>query len=58
MSKKQAMIIGNIAKLPAKYAQWIMPLILSCLMSATISMFNLWKNVGWIDHFFTRWLTV
>ncbi len=27
-------------------------------MSATISMINLWKNVGWFDAFFTKWFDV
>ena len=55
---KPAMIFAGIPKLPAKYAAWIMPFILSALMSATISMINLWKNVGWFDGFFTKWFSV
>lgn len=55
---KPAMIFAGIPKLPAKYAGWIMPLILSALMSATISMINLWKNVGWFDGFFAKWFSV
>lgn len=55
---KSTMMIGNIPKLPAKYATWIMPLLLSGLMSGTISMMNLWKNIGWFDGFFTQWLGI
>ncbi|RKG37952.1 DUF2798 domain-containing protein [Acinetobacter rongchengensis] len=58
MQKNPSMIIGNIPKLPAKHAAWILPLILSCLMSAAISMFNLWKNLGLVDGFFSKWLSV
>lgn len=58
MQKKQTMIIGNIPKLPAQYAAWIMPLLLSGLMSATISMLNLWKNLGMIDGFLSKWFSI
>ena len=58
MQKKQTMMIGNIPKLPARYAAWIMPLLLSGLMSATISMLNLWKNLGMIDGFFSKWFSI
>lgn len=58
MQNKPATIIGGIPKLPAKYATWIMPLLLSGLMSGTISMINLWKNVGWFDGFFSKWFGV
>ena len=58
MQKNQTMMIGKIPKLPAKYATWIMPLLLSCLMSAAISMFNLWKNLGVIDGFFSKWFPI
>ena len=45
-------------KLPAKYAAWIMPLLLlSGLMSATLSLVNLLMNVGLIDGFATKWLS-
>ena len=45
------------AKLPARYAAWIMPLLLSGLMSATLSLVNLLMNVGLIDGFATKWLS-
>lgn len=58
MRDKSAMMIGRIPKLPAKYAGIIMPLLLSGLMSGTISMLNLWKNIGWFDDFFSQWLGI
>lgn len=57
MAEDRPMIVGNIPKLPAKYAMWIMPLFLSCLMSGMVSLINLLLNVGLIDHFFTKWLS-
>lgn len=57
MRDKSAMMIGRIPKLPAKYAG-VMPLLLSGLMSGTISMLNLWKNIGWFDGFFSQWLGI
>ncbi|HBO71328.1 MAG TPA: DUF2798 domain-containing protein [Acinetobacter sp.] len=44
-------------KLPAKYAAWIIPLILSGLMSATLSFLNLLMNIGLIDGFTIKWLS-
>ena len=51
------MIIGNIAKLPAHYAKFIIPLFLSCFMSGIVSLVNMFKNVGWVDNFFSMWLS-
>ncbi len=45
------------SKLPAKYAAWVMPLILSGLMSATLSFMNLLMNIGVIDGFAVKWLS-
>ncbi|MFN3074789.1 DUF2798 domain-containing protein [Acinetobacter sp. TY2] len=57
MSENRPMIVGNIPKLPAKYAMWIMPLFLSCLMSGMVSLINLILNVGLSGHFFKKWLS-
>ena len=57
MRDKSAMMIGRIPKLPAKYAG-VMPLLLSGLMSGTISMLNLWKNLGMIDGFLSKWFSI
>lgn len=58
MAELTPTIFGSIPKLPAKYAAWIMPLILSFLMSGTISLINLLINIGWVDGFFMKWLSV
>lgn len=42
-------------KLAAKHAQWVMPLILSGIMSAVVSMVNMIKNVGWVEGFAQMW---
>lgn len=43
-------------KFHPKHMAWLMPLILSGMMSSTISMINLLKSVGWVDGFFQIWL--
>ena len=58
MQNKSVTIIGRIPKLPAKFALLLMPLLLSGLMSGTISMINLWKNIGWFDGFFMKWVGI
>ncbi len=57
MLNNRPTIIANIPKLPAKFAQWIMPLFLSCLMSGMVSLINMLINVGLIDGFFTKWFS-
>lgn len=54
-SKQRPIIIGNIPKLPAKWALVIVPFILSCLMSGIISMINMLRNLGWIEGFMALW---
>ena len=54
-SKQRPTIIGNIPKLPAKWALVIVPFILSCLMSGIISMINMLRNLGWIEGFMALW---
>ena len=56
MQRPRPMMIGNIPKLPAKYAVWILPLFLSCLMSGIISLINMLRNLGWIDGFINLWI--
>ncbi|OTG96724.1 hypothetical protein B9T24_08400 [Acinetobacter sp. ANC 4654] len=56
MQPDRPMIIGNIPKLPAKWATVVMPFILSCLMSGIISFINMLRNLGWIDGFISLWL--
>lgn len=43
-------------KLPAKFTPWIMPLMLSGIMSAIISFVNIVKTLGFVDGLFTIWL--
>lgn len=58
MSKQSnAFIMGNIPKLPAKYAAIVMPFFLSGLMSGVVSIINMIKNMGWIDGFFHIWFS-
>lgn len=54
-SQQHPTIIGNIPKLPAKWALIIVPFILSGLMSGIISMINMLRNLGWIDGFMPLW---
>ena len=56
MQPDRPMIIGNIPKLPAKWATVVMPFMLSCLMSGIISFINMLRNLGWIDGFISLWL--
>ena len=55
MQPDRPMIIGNIPKLPAKWATVVMPFMLSCLMSGIISFINMLRNLGWIDGFISLW---
>lgn len=44
-----------IKKLPAKYAAWILPLILSFIMSGALSLINMWMSIGFIPAFLSKW---
>lgn len=43
-------------KIHPKHLTWLMPLILSGIMSCAISSFNLFLKLGWVDGFFSIWL--
>lgn len=43
-------------KFHPKHLAWLMPLILSGLMSASVSCFNVLLNRGWNADFFNIWL--
>lgn len=43
-------------KLPASSMRWLMPLLLSGLMSATLSCINMWLSQGISEGFFNAWL--
>jgi len=46
----------RFSKLPAKSLFWIMPLILSGLMSGALACINMLMNIGFVDGFFSKWL--
>jgi phosphotransferase system glucose/maltose/N-acetylglucosamine-specific IIC component len=43
-------------KIHPKHMMWLMPLILSGIMSGSISCFNMLLNKGFVDGFFSLWL--
>lgn len=43
-------------KFHPKHMTWLMPLILSGIMSCAISGFNLFLKLGWVDGFLGVWL--
>ena len=45
-----------VPKFHAKHLNWLMPLILSGIMSGAISYFNMLLNKGWSDQFISLWL--
>ncbi|OTG86773.1 hypothetical protein B9T31_07225 [Acinetobacter sp. ANC 4558] len=57
MNKPRPMIIGNIPKLPIKWATIMIPFFLSFLMSGIISLINMLRNLGWYDGFIEFWFT-
>ncbi len=57
MPNSSPYIIAKIPKLPASYLMVVIPFFLSFLMSGLISLINMIKNVGWVDNFFSMWLS-
>lgn len=45
-----------LPKFHPKHMAWLMPLILSCVMSGSLSCFNLLMNKGLVDRFISIWL--
>ncbi len=43
-------------KLSAKHVVWVMPLLLSAIMSALVSMVSMLNNLGWVEGFLNLWL--
>jgi hypothetical protein len=43
-------------KLPARYFNLVLPLILSALMTCVVSLISTWRSVGLIDGFLGLWL--
>lgn len=50
-------IFAKVKKLPFKYVNFVLPFILSCLMSGIISFVNLAHHLGWVDGLFHLWLS-
>ena len=46
----------SFPKFHPKHMNWLMPLLLSGIMSGAISAFNLLINKGWIQGFFGFWI--
>lgn len=44
-------------KLPARYFNLVLPLILSALMTCVVSLVSTWRSVGVIDGFGRLWLS-
>ena len=47
---------GRGRKLPARYYELVLPLILSFLMTCVVSLISTWRSVGFIDGFTRLWL--
>ena len=47
---------NNLPKFHLKHLAWLMPLLLSGIMSGAISCFNMFINKGWSDQFISLWL--
>jgi hypothetical protein len=43
-------------KLPARYFNLVLPLLLSALMTCVVSLISTWRSVGLIDGFLKVWL--
>ncbi|MCY1435828.1 hypothetical protein D9M71_519360 [compost metagenome] len=54
-SNKSTIVFG-IPKLPARYGAWVMPLLLSILMTCIVSLISTFKGIGWSPQFVTKWL--
>lgn len=43
-------------KLPPRFLGIVMPFILSCIMSAVVSMVSILRHAGFTDGFWSQWL--
>ena len=55
-SKPAAPTFLGLRKLPARYAGWVMPLLLSVLMTCIVSFISTLKARGWVTDFWQQWL--
>lgn len=46
----------GLRKLPARYAGFVMPLLLSILMTCIVSLISTFKGIGWVPGFWKLWL--
>lgn len=46
-----------IRKLPTRYAKWVMPLLLSVLMTSIVSFISTLKNIGFVPDLLRLWLS-
>ncbi len=51
-----ARTVFGIRKLPARYAGFVMPLLLSILMTCIVSLISTYKGMGWVPGFWQLWL--
>lgn len=51
-----ARTVFGIRKLPARYAGFVMPLLLSILMTCIVSLISTYKGMGWVSGFWQLWL--
>lgn len=57
MGQKSPYIFAKVKKLPFKYVNFVLPFILSCLMSGIISFVNIVHHMGWVEGLFQIWLS-
>ena len=60
MSAKDRLPAGasrfRLQKLPARYAGFVMPLILSLMMTFIVSAIAIWKSIGFAPDFLSAWI--
>jgi hypothetical protein len=54
--QSSAPAMRGFPKLPARYAAFVMPLLLSILMTAIVSLVSTLRSVGPVDGFLSLWL--
>lgn len=55
MKNNTHFFFGLLPKLPAKSIHWLMPLLLSSIMSGVISAYNTIRNLGFIEGVTAIW---
>lgn len=57
MKNRTRFFFGLLPTLPAKSIDWLMPLLLSGIMSGVISAYNTIKSLGFIEGVTIVWLS-